>query len=75
VAGKLQDCGATIELKVDVGDARANVERVGKEADVVILCTHGRSGFDRLRHGSVAEHVMQTIDRPALLVRAGAHKA
>ena len=75
VAGQLQDRGATIELKVDVGDARANVERVGKDVDVVILCTHGRTGFDRLRHGSVAEHVIQNIDHPALLVRAGVHKA
>jgi len=75
VAGKLQDRGATIEVRADQGDARANVERVGKEVDVVILCTHGRSGFDRLRHGSVAEHVIQNVDRPALLVRAGAHKA
>ena len=43
-----------------------------EQTDLVILCTHGRSGFDRLRHGSVAEHVMRSVDTPALLVRAGA---
>lgn len=40
-------------------------------ADLVVMTTHGRSGFSRLRHGSVAEAVLAHSPVPVLLVRAG----
>src|SRR5207253_2379404 len=61
VAAGLGASGATTEIKVDLGDPRPNVERAATEVDLVILCTHGRGGFDRLRQGSVAEHVMRAV--------------
>ena len=69
-ATHLAATGITVETKIDLGDPRANIERAAEDVDLVILCTHGRSGLDRLRHGSIAEHVMHTVDAPALLVRA-----
>ncbi len=36
---------------------------------------HGQADFDRFRHGSMADHVIHHIGKPALLVRAGARVA
>lgn len=41
-----------------------------QRADLVVMTTHGRSGFSRLRHGSVAEAVLAHSPVPVLLVRA-----
>lgn len=70
VQGRLELRGLPIEIQVEVGDPRPNVERAAKDADVVVVCTRGEGGFDRLRHGSVAEHVMRECSTPALMVRA-----
>jgi nucleotide-binding universal stress UspA family protein len=40
------------------------------DADLIVLGTHGRRGFDRLFLGSVAEHVLRIASVPVLLVRA-----
>lgn len=39
--------------------------------DMVVMGTHGRSGFDRIVLGSVTEHVVRTADVPVVTVRAG----
>ncbi len=44
----------------------AEAERVG--ADLIVLGTHGRSGFDRLIFGSIAEKVLRTSRLPVLTV-------
>lgn len=38
-------------------------------ADLIVLGTHGRSGFDRLLMGSIAEGVARIAPAPVLLVR------
>lgn len=38
-------------------------------AEVIVMATHGRSGFDHLMFGSVAEGVLRTVTVPILLVR------
>ena len=40
------------------------------KADLIAMCTHGRTGLARLAYGSVAEKVMRHADCPVLLVRA-----
>jgi nucleotide-binding universal stress UspA family protein len=70
-ASKLAREGFTVDIRAEDGEPRQLVERIAQEYDLVVVCTHGRGGFDRLRHGSVAEHVTREIDKPALLVRAG----
>jgi nucleotide-binding universal stress UspA family protein len=39
-------------------------------ADVIVMGTHGRSGFNHLIFGSVAEGVVRTATVPILLIRA-----
>ncbi|HEY4326608.1 MAG TPA: universal stress protein [Mucilaginibacter sp.] len=38
------------------------------KADLIVLGTHSRTGFDRLLMGSVAEHVVRHSDVPVLVV-------
>lgn len=44
-------------------------------ATLIALSTHGRTGFNRLVLGSVAEEVVRAASPPVLLVRAGAPPA
>jgi len=40
-----------------------------RNADLIVMSTHGRSGLDRLVMGSVAESVLRSTTTPILLVR------
>ncbi len=44
---------------------------VDQAADLIVLTTHGRSGFSRAWFGSVAERVIHSAMTPVLVVRAG----
>jgi nucleotide-binding universal stress UspA family protein len=63
--------GAAIEAKLADGDpARAiQAEAEALPADLVVMGTHGRSGFEHLLLGSVAERVVRTAPCPVLTVR------
>ena len=55
---------------VDGVPSRAIVDAAADTgADLVVLGTHGRTGFGRLLLGSVAEKVLRRVDCPALTVR------
>ncbi len=71
---KLQETGIAHEEKLleAHGDRIANI--IVKEADsnlieLIIIGTHGRSGFSRILLGSVAEGVVRTAAVPVLLIR------
>lgn len=40
-----------------------------RDCDVIVMGTHGRSGFDRLLLGSVAERVVRSSEVPVLTIR------
>ena len=42
-------------------------------ADLIVMTTHGRSGFSRAWFGSVAERVIHAATTPVLVVHAGDH--
>jgi nucleotide-binding universal stress UspA family protein len=71
VAERLSGSGMTLMPAVEVGEPRYAIERAAQDVDLIILCTHGRTGFDRLRHGSIADYVVHEVNKPALLIRAG----
>lgn len=71
----VQHAGMTAEAKL----LEANGERVASvivaeaerwPADLIVIGTHGRTGFSRLLFGSVAEGVVRTAPVPVLLIRA-----
>ncbi|MCC6523567.1 MAG: universal stress protein [Polyangiaceae bacterium] len=47
---------------------------VDLDADLIVLGTHGRRGFDRLVMGSVAERVLRTARCPVFVVRPKNHE-
>jgi nucleotide-binding universal stress UspA family protein len=65
------------ETVVVSGDpARTILEQAqGTEADLLVLGTHGRSGFERLVLGSVAEKVLRSAACPVLTVPPAAAQA
>ncbi len=53
--------------------AQGILDLAGKrEADVIVIATHGRTGVPRLVLGSVADKVVRGADRPVLVVRPSA---
>ena len=58
-----------VQTMVEVGSPEEVIAQAAAAADFVILSTHGRGGPDRLRHGSVADHVVHHVPIPSLLVR------
>ena len=72
---KLQQFGITVEIKLleARGERIANVivaEAKSNLANLIIIGTHGRSGFSRMLLGSVAESVVRAAHIPILLIRA-----
>jgi len=72
VATRARESGATdVETSVWYGppvDSIADAAQFRK-ADLIVMSTHGRSGFGRLMLGSVAESVLRATSTPILLLR------
>jgi nucleotide-binding universal stress UspA family protein len=68
------DAGIATEVGVASGTVvRQILGRAAEvQADLMVLGTHGRSGFDRLALGSVAEKVLRKASCPVLTVPPGA---
>lgn len=61
----------TTELLVEEEMAVPAIVRVARErqADLVVMGSHGHSGFERIMLGSVTEKVLRLTDRPVLVVK------
>ena len=72
VAAPLIQSGLTVETGVPFAVPGEGIvmEIELRNADLVIMSTHGRSGLSRLVYGSVAEAVVMHSPVPVLLVRA-----
>lgn len=68
-AGQLD--GLTVSVQVTVGKAVETIIAAAakQHADLIVMATHGYSGFRRWALGSVANEVLRTTDTPLLLVR------
>jgi nucleotide-binding universal stress UspA family protein len=64
--------GVPASAQVVEGDAGPEIVHAADDlrADLVVMSTHGRSGVDRILHGSVADHVLQHVSIPILMVPA-----
>ena len=63
------------ELVVQIGVAADSIVSFTQlqKADVIVMGTHGRRGFDRLMLGSVTDRVMRTASCPVLAASKPAH--
>jgi nucleotide-binding universal stress UspA family protein len=64
--------GVAFESKIVQGGAAEEILRCAREENcgLIVMGTHGRSGWKRIALGSVAEHVMRHATIPVLTVRS-----
>jgi nucleotide-binding universal stress UspA family protein len=62
---------AEIDKRIELGDVANTVCKVAAElgVDVIVVGSHGKTGFGRLLLGSVSEHVVRHAPCPVLVVR------
>jgi nucleotide-binding universal stress UspA family protein len=68
---ELEKAGFKVEAAVRFGDPSQEIsDFVNYEhIDVVVMATHGRSGWSRLVLGSVAEQVLRSLHVPVMMLR------
>lgn len=68
----LEEAGYSVRREVRLGSAAAEIVRFIANAriDIVAMTTRGRSGLGKLLYGSIAEHLIQHVKIPILLLRA-----
>ncbi len=74
VAGRLRESVPEVDVAVVMADSppRAILEWVSDNgADLIVMSTHGRSGFRRFMLGSVADKVLRGTEVPVLITRPG----
>ncbi|MBX3011604.1 MAG: universal stress protein [Caldilineaceae bacterium] len=66
----LEAVGFDVTTEVAFGQPIPAIEKALKERpiDLIAMTTHGRTGLDRLLHGSVAEHILHHATVPLLLL-------
>jgi nucleotide-binding universal stress UspA family protein len=71
VGGAVQAAGVTGKTTVLRGDPASVICDVVNEnqIDVVVISTHGRTGFKRWVYGSVANQVLHGVNCPVLVLR------
>jgi len=73
VSKKLAKKGVTASVEVLAGNPAEEIINYAdkKHVDLIIMSTHGRSGFSRLVFGSVADKVIRQTEKPVLLKPPG----
>ena len=71
VADYFQEKGYQVDTAVRFGKVVSEIVRFaeGENIDLIAMTTHGRSGLDRLRNGSVAGEVLRSTYIPVTMVR------
>jgi nucleotide-binding universal stress UspA family protein len=64
----LRKVGCATEIRAGYAVDEICREAPKSKADLVVIATHGRSGFNRMFLGSVAEHVLRYAECPVLVV-------
>lgn len=72
LVGELREKGIEAKKVVEQGPIVRTILDVAERenADLIAMASHGRSGLARVFYGSVAAGVLQSADRPLLIVRA-----
>jgi nucleotide-binding universal stress UspA family protein len=67
----LRENGVNARLEIRDGRPAEEIARLGNRMDLVVMATHGRSGFRRILVGSVTEAVLRRLEVPILVTRPG----
>jgi nucleotide-binding universal stress UspA family protein len=70
--GEFREKGIAVKTAIAQGSVVETIILTAREHDVdlVAMASHGRTGLERVFYGSVAAGVLQSVDRPLLLVRS-----
>jgi nucleotide-binding universal stress UspA family protein len=70
--GEFREKGVETETVLAQGPVVETIIHTAVEHDVdlIAMASHGRTGLQRVFYGSVAAGVLQSVDRPLLLVRS-----
>jgi nucleotide-binding universal stress UspA family protein len=73
IVSSLVNKGIKARGKIEYGPVVASIMRIARQEDasLIAMASHGRGGLSDVYYGSVAAGVLQRIDRPLLIVRAG----
>lgn len=69
LAENFKDCD--VKAEIIVGNPAEEIIAISEKenADLIIMGTHGRKGFDRLLFGSVAEYVVKNAKIPVMTIK------
>jgi len=69
-ADTLREHGYPTTICVEVGEPAQVITRIANSlsVDMIVMSTHGRTGIDRLLHGSVTGQVLGAAAQPVLVV-------
>ena len=70
--GEREECaGLDVEEVIVHGDAAGEIVRVARERDIdlIVISSHGRTGWGRMLFGSTAESVVRHAHCPVLVVK------
>jgi len=70
VGSRLADDGLSVSTAVRHGDVAEEIIDHATDCDLIIMCTHGRSGLGRWVYGSITDRTLRHAGVPILLVRA-----
>lgn len=71
MAEELRTDERQVRVDVRIGDVAEEIISAGKEADLIVMMTHGRGAAGRIIFGSMADRVVRHGSTPTLLVRVG----
>jgi universal stress protein A len=76
IAAQNVPAGLQSHTAVGIGDAADEIVRLAKTeaADLIVIATHGLTGWRHLVFGSVAEKVIRRADQPVLVIPAHEEK-
>jgi universal stress protein A len=72
LAGEITAEGVSVRTILGRGDAADEIVRIAQQqnADIIVIATHGMTGWRRVVFGSVAEKVVRLATTPVLTTRA-----
>ena len=67
---RLEADGVTSSTEFLTGSPAQAIEGLTKPGDLIVMATHGRTGFDRVLSGSVSDQLIRSGAAPVLVVRS-----
>jgi nucleotide-binding universal stress UspA family protein len=71
LAERLRTPERNVIVDMRIGDVAEEIMAAGREADLIVMMTHGRGAAGRMVFGSIADRVIRHGETPTLIVRVG----